>query len=117
MSAGTAAATITLAFLFPATLSPAFARTRLALFHAAAGLPIHGRSGAAFRFFLRSAALFVTFFDVFSLSFLFPGVFRFASSCHNFSLCCAFRRAARRWIYRALVIRALTPRSASFFSI
>jgi len=83
MSAGTAAATITLAFLFPATLSPAFARTRLALFHAAAtsaffaaaGLPIHGRPGAAFRFFLRSAALFVTFFDVFSLSFLFPGVF------------------------------------------
>jgi len=79
--------------LFPATLSPALARARFApllaaatpALFAAAALLVHGRPGAAFRFFLRCAALLVTFLNVLCFSFLFAGIFRFASSSHNSS--------------------------------
>ncbi len=82
-----------LALLFSATLSPAFARARFALFlaattsalFAAATLLIHGGPSPAFCFFLRCAALFVALFDMLCFSFLFAGIFRFASTCHNSS--------------------------------
>src|SRR4029450_6228666 len=85
------AATTCLMLLFPATLFPALARTRFALFPAAAtpallaapALLVHGSPGATFRFFLRRAALLVTFFDMFGFAFLLAGIFRFASPRHS----------------------------------
>jgi len=76
-----------------AAFSPAFARARLARFLAAtrtalfatAARFVDGRPSAAFCFFLRGPALFVTLFDVLGLAFLFAAVFRFTSSWH-FSL-------------------------------
>jgi Protein of unknown function (DUF421) len=108
--------------LFSATLSPAFARARFALFLAATTSALFAattrfvdrRPGAPGRFFPPYAALFVALFDVLCFSFLFAGIFRFAPTCHNSSLCFAFRRATRLWIYPAFsAIRAMTANGAN----
>src|SRR5438874_13721385 len=87
------AATARLMLLFPATLSAAFARAHFAPLLAAAtpallaasALLVHSGPGAAFRFFLRCAALLVALLDMFRFALLFAAVFRFAPTCHNSS--------------------------------
>src|SRR5438034_7269949 len=84
-------ATACLVLLFPPALSPALARARFALLLAAAtpallaasALLVHGGPSAAFRFFLRCAAFFVTLFNMLRFPFLFAAIFRFAPTCHN----------------------------------
>jgi NAD(P)-dependent dehydrogenase (short-subunit alcohol dehydrogenase family) len=78
--------------LFPAALSSAFARTRLAslfpatssaFFTAALVRLIRGRPCSTFRFFAAYSAFLIAPFNLRCLSFLLRCVFLLASSCHG----------------------------------